>query len=407
MKDIFVSQQVTRRSKPQLFNSASSIRFPKPSFIAEQKTGKLFEFFRNLKKRKKNSRIFVLPPQEKRRARAQKAVATIYVPGYEEPAQKTLPFLGPFGRFLEKRVFSLLLFCVLVPLSAFGLGALYVAFIPEPLPPEEDILAGRTAYSGGPDVLELSDEIPLDLTESFSWNTYRVRSGDSVEGIARRFGLSIDAVIASNDIKNVRRNLLIGETIRIPNMDGIPYTVKPGDSYPAIAKSLEVPLEAVLDANDIQNDDVRTGTVLFIPGAKMSREDLRQAMGMLFIYPLAGRQTSPFGWRRDPFTGVRSYHAALDLAAPMGTPIKASGDGRISSVGTNAVYGNFIIISHAGNYQTMYGHLSKILVSRGTYVNQGTIIGRVGSTGRSTGPHLHFAAYKNSSAINPLEILNK
>jgi murein DD-endopeptidase MepM/ murein hydrolase activator NlpD len=139
----------------------------------------------------------------------------------------------------------------------------------------------------------------------------------------------------------------------------------------------------------------------------MTKEALREALGNVYIYPINGRRTSPFGWRNDPFTGLRSYHAALDLAAPLGTPVKAAGDGRVSATGYNSVYGNFIIITHSGGYQTMYGHLNKILIGKGAQVSQGTIIGQVGSTGRSTGSHLHFAAYKNGRAINPLELINK
>jgi murein DD-endopeptidase MepM/ murein hydrolase activator NlpD len=85
--------------------------------------------------------------------------------------------------------------------------------------------------------------------------------------------------------------------------------------------------------------------------------------------------------------------------------MKASMDGRISSVGVNSVYGKFIIISHANGYQTMYAHMSATSVTQGVYVSQGSKIGEVGSTGYSTGPHLHFAIYKNGRAVNPLDFL--
>jgi murein DD-endopeptidase MepM/ murein hydrolase activator NlpD len=280
-----------------------------------------------------------------------------------------------------------------------------ISFIPDPEPPEDQV---RLASYGGFNPIPAppdGEEIPLDLSETFTWLEYKVRNGDTVEGIARRFGLSLDAVIASNSIGNVR-TLRAGEKIRIPNMDGIPYTVKRGDSYSKIAVSMQIPLEAILDANDIQNEDIVPGTVLFIPGAKMSREALREALGELFMYPLRGRRTSSFGWRNDPFTGTRSFHAGMDMAAPLGSPVKASGDGRVSAAGYNKIYGNYIIINHDGGYQTMYGHLHKILVTKDARVIQGKVIGQVGSTGRSTGAHLHFAAYKNGRAINPLEILN-
>ena len=250
------------------------------------------------------------------------------------------------------------------------------------------------------------ETIPLDLTETFAWQSYKVKKGDSVSKIASAFSVSMDAIIASNGITNAR-SLRVGEALRIPNMDGIPYTVKPGDSLSRISLSMGVPMEAILDANDIQTDVINAGMTLFIPGARMKREDLRMALGELFIYPLKGAKlSSPFGWRDDPITGVRRHHAAMDLSAPQGTPVKAAMEGRVSSLGFNATYGNFIILSHPGNFQTMYAHLHTVLVKKGEQVVQGVQIGTVGNTGYSTGPHLHFAVFRNNRAVNPLDFLN-
>jgi len=194
--------------------------------------------------------------------------------------------------------------------------------------------------------------------------------------------------------------------LKIPNMDGIPYTVRRGDSLSGISKSMGVPLEAILDANDLQSDLINAGTILFIPGARMQREDLRMALGELFIYPVKGaRLSSPFGWRNDPISGVRRHHAAIDLSVSQGTPIKAAMEGKVSALGFNMTYGNFIILDHPGGYQTMYAHLHTASVKKGDQVNQGTQIGTVGSTGYSTGPHLHFAVFKNTRAVNPLDFL--
>jgi murein DD-endopeptidase MepM/ murein hydrolase activator NlpD len=253
--------------------------------------------------------------------------------------------------------------------------------------------------------VETEEDIPLDLMETFSWSSYTVQKGDSVSKIAANNGISMDAIIAGNGIANARR-LREGERIRIPNMDGIPYIVKKGDSLSKISKNLGVPLEAILDANDIQSENIREGTSLFIPGAHMQSEDLKLALGELFIYPIRGRLTSPFGWRNDPISGERRYHAALDLAANIGTPVKAAMDGTILSTGLNATYGKFIIIKHPGNYQSMYAHLSVISVKQGDTVVQGAKIGEVGNTGYSTGPHLHFAVYKNGKAVSPLDVLS-
>ncbi|MDR1105558.1 MAG: M23 family metallopeptidase [Treponema sp.] len=275
--------------------------------------------------------------------------------------------------------------------------------------PEEDGGYGHNlaSYAGllPPVSVDTGDDIPLDLMETFSWSSYTVRRGDSVSGIAAANGISMDAVIACNGITNARR-LREGQTLRIPNMDGIPYTVKNGDSLSKISASFKAPLEAILDANDIETDDISGGTVLFIPGARMKTEELKLALGELFVYPIRGRLTSPYGWRDDPISGVRRYHAAIDLAAPAGTPVRAAMDGKISSVGYNATYGNYIIISHGGGYQTLYAHLRTVSVKKDAQVNQGGKIGEAGSTGYSTGPHLHFAVFKNGKAVNPLEYLH-
>jgi murein DD-endopeptidase MepM/ murein hydrolase activator NlpD len=249
------------------------------------------------------------------------------------------------------------------------------------------------------------EEIPLDMMETFKWRSYRVKKGDSVFKIAQDHALSMDAVIASNGMTNAKK-LYEGQELKIPNMDGIPYTVKRGDSLLKISGSMEVPLTAILDANDIESDDISPGTVLFIPGARMKTEDLKLALGEFFKYPMRGKLSSPFGWRNDPFTGVRRYHAAVDLAASTGTTVKASMDGRVATVGYNATYGKFIILTHGNGFQTLYAHLNATSVSQGNYVSQGAKIGEVGSTGYSTGPHLHFAVYKIGRAVNPLDFLN-
>jgi murein DD-endopeptidase MepM/ murein hydrolase activator NlpD len=274
--------------------------------------------------------------------------------------------------------------------------------------PREDtqFRADMASYAGlSPQASPDSEDIPLDLMETFVWRNYTIKRGDSVSKIAADHAISLDAIIASNGIANAKR-LYEGQVIRIPNMDGIPYTVKSGDSLLKISSGMGVPLAAILDANDIQSDTITPGTTLFIPGARMRSEDLKLALGELFIYPIRGRLTSPFGWRNDPISGVRRYHAALDLAANTGTPVKAAMDGKVATVGFNGTYGKFIILSHGNGFQTMYAHLSVTSVTQGSSVQQGAKIGEVGSTGYSTGPHLHFAVYKNGRAVNPFDLLS-
>jgi murein DD-endopeptidase MepM/ murein hydrolase activator NlpD len=119
------------------------------------------------------------------------------------------------------------------------------------------------------------------------------------------------------------------------------------------------------------------------------------------VRPVNGRITSGYGMRRHPVLGYGRMHKGLDIAAPSGTPIRAMGDGRVVFAGRNGGYGNFVKLSHSGGIQSAYGHMRRIAVRSGTYVRQGQIIGYVGSTGVSTGPHLHFEVLRGGRAVNP------
>jgi murein DD-endopeptidase MepM/ murein hydrolase activator NlpD len=187
----------------------------------------------------------------------------------------------------------------------------------------------------------------------------------------------------------------------------MPYTVKIGDSLSGIATASGVPLEVILVVNDLESDVIHPGKSLFLPGARMPQEVIRLALGESFIYPIRGVMSSAYGWRIDPIAKVGRFHSAIDLAAPLGTPVKATMDGKVSRVAVNSVYGNYIIVTHQGGYQSMYAHLSVVSVKQGDGVTQGSKIGEVGSTGYSTGPHLHFAVFKNNKVINPLEVLQR
>lgn len=114
--------------------------------------------------------------------------------------------------------------------------------------------------------------------------------------------------------------------------------------------------------------------------------------GIRPIYPLTAPAptTSSYGWRTHPITGSRRFHSGIDIGAPMGAPVVATGSGTIVSAGWQGGYGKTIVIQHNGVQQTLYGHLSEIFVQPGQTIQQGTLIGRVGSTGNSTGPHLHY-----------------
>lgn len=259
--------------------------------------------------------------------------------------------------------------------------------------PDASLLAGATA------------ELPLSI-RAISYSTYKVRNGDTISAILTRSGLrNIGSILSVNNIDNARR-IRSGQALQVPSMDGLLYTVGRGDNLALIAKRYTVPINAILDANDLTASTLTAGEKLFIPGASMSVNALRRAMGQLFIYPVKGRLTSRFGYRSDPFTGARTFHTGIDLAGALGTPIKAVMDGRVATTGYSTLFGNYIIITHDAGYQTLYGHLSSIGVQRGQNVSQGALIGKMGSTGYSTGSHLHLSVYKNGKMIDPFSVLN-
>src|SRR5688572_25472903 len=125
------------------------------------------------------------------------------------------------------------------------------------------------------------------------------------------------------------------------------------------------------------------------------------------IWPTAGWLTSGYGGRIDPFTGGRDYHAGLDISADKGKPVRATADGTISEAGWSGNYGNMVLVSHRFGLSTRYGHLSRLAVTPGQTVRRGDVIGFVGSTGRSTSPHLHYEVLLNGEAINPLRFLTR
>jgi len=120
------------------------------------------------------------------------------------------------------------------------------------------------------------------------------------------------------------------------------------------------------------------------------------------IFPTTSTKvTSSFGYRKDPFTRRSAYHRGIDFGGDVGDPIFATADGKVSQTGYDRAMGNYIYVKHGNGLETVYMHLSKTLVKKGQNVKKGEQIGKLGSTGRSTGPHLHYEVHKNGEAVNP------
>ena len=123
------------------------------------------------------------------------------------------------------------------------------------------------------------------------------------------------------------------------------------------------------------------------------------------IWPTHGGLTSFFGSRSDPLTGEPAYHSGIDISAEKGQPVYATADGIVQSTGYTGDYGNLIVLKHAFGLSTRYGHLSGYHVKPGDTVKRGDVIGYIGSTGRSTGSHLHYEILVNGQLMNPLQLL--
>lgn len=253
---------------------------------------------------------------------------------------------------------------------------------------------------------------------------YTVKQGDSLWSIANAFNLDINTLFGCNTIKNPDF-LKLGTVLRVPNQDGVLYKVLKKDTVAGIAKRFGSFTEAILTANGMGSEkELVAGKEIFIPGAK-PLEESREAKpsskrriggvnvpapsgavySRSFTWPVVGKINSRFGWRRDPFSGRRDFHTGLDIKGPTGRAIVASKSGVVSYAGWMSGYGRTVVVDHGGGYTTLYAHCSRLLVRSGARVKQGQTIAAVGSTGRSTGSHLHFEVRVNGRPINPLRIL--
>jgi murein DD-endopeptidase MepM/ murein hydrolase activator NlpD len=252
--------------------------------------------------------------------------------------------------------------------------------------------------SGVPEPEEYSKPQVLTFT------SYTLEKGDMIGSIAAKTGLNEDTLISVNGIKNTRL-MQIGQVIKIPNQDGVYYTAKEGDTLESIAERYKTEITRIRTANELFSDSLALNASVFIPGAKMDWVNRQEINGDLFIWPSPGYITSTYGYRVSPFTRARQFHSGLDIGAPLGAPIKAAMAGRVSYVGYDPSFGNYVVITHHSGYRTLYAHMSMVRVKAGAYVDTGQRIGDVGTSGLSTGPHLHFTVYKNGVTVNPRSLM--
>ena len=307
--------------------------------------------------------------------------------------------------------------CVLItarrPDSRHGVGGLETTAEPEYEENLSSLLAdveNDIALADAAEDSALTETALPDSDSIITYQTYRVKAGDMIGFIADAFDVTQDTIISVNNIKQSRL-IQPGQYLKIPSMPGIIYTVKKnGETAATIAEKYKVNAEKTAFANNISLDsELKAGTSLFVPEAELDWATRQEINGDLFKKPLHARYwlSSNYGWRNSPFNaGSRTFHGGIDMAVSQGTPIYAALDGTVTAVGYNATYGNYVIITHHSGYKTLYGHMKSTACRKGNFVYTNTVIGYVGSTGMSTGPHLHFTVYKNGKTINPMVVLN-
>jgi murein DD-endopeptidase MepM/ murein hydrolase activator NlpD len=245
--------------------------------------------------------------------------------------------------------------------------------------------------------------------------TYTVDPGDTVGGIAVKFGLEAETVMWANG--NLAQNpdlLRPGQELVILPIDGVYHTVVKGDTLESLAEHYKAEVQSIIDcpynALDPDNPSINAGDKLIVPGGikpYVPRSvsvykgpipaNAERGTG-IFKWPAGGRITDRFGFR----TKSGRWHNGLDIASLKGAPVVAADSGFVTFAGwTDVGYGNLVVIDHRNGYETRYAHLQAFFVTAGQSVGQGTVIGAIGSTGNSSGPHVHFEIHHKGVRKNP------
>ena len=245
---------------------------------------------------------------------------------------------------------------------------------------------------------------------------YTVQEGDTVSSIADKFDISIDTIRWQNNLKS-QDAIKVGQVLEILPVTGVSHKVQKGDTVYSIAKKYDTSAQALVDFpyNTFVNDEtfeLAIGQTVVVPDGVKPAEILWSPIARVrqvtpnagtvvasgaFVWPAGGTITQRFAW----------YHKGIDIANNGAPAILAADAGRVVVAGwpDGYGYGNRVVIDHGNGFRTMYAHLSQVWVVSDQTVNRGDAIGKMGSTGRSTGVHLHFEVIQNGTYLNPLNVL--
>lgn len=245
---------------------------------------------------------------------------------------------------------------------------------------------------------------------------YTVQQGDTVSAIADKFGVSTDTIRWQNNLKSIN-DISPGDELEILPVTGVAHKVKRGETVYSIAKKYDASPQAIVDYpfNDFANDEtfsLTAGQNLMVPdGVKPKAKPWSPSTSYVAQTPDAGAVSAvgQFVWPASGYISQRYswYHRGLDIANSASPDIVAADSGTVTVAGWPDGFGlgNRVVIDHGNGYVTVYGHFSKVYVRAGQTVNRGDALGRMGTTGRSTGIHLHFEVRKNGAPLNPLSFL--
>jgi murein DD-endopeptidase MepM/ murein hydrolase activator NlpD len=245
-------------------------------------------------------------------------------------------------------------------------------------------------------------ELPAAFAESLAIYQYTPREGDDIFSLAARCNVPYAALASLNRLSNPVF-LETGKPFLLPTAPGIFVPREPVSGFEQLLASIYFPpAEDAAAAVTIPNSGGQEAVFYFYPGADFDPTVRAFFLHTGFRLPLRTfTLTSAYGRRRNPVTGTLRIHEGIDLAAPEGAGVFAAAEGTVAEIGSDPVYGNYLIIKHREQWASLYGHLQTVETTLHSSVQSGSLIGRVGSTGQSTGPHLHFELRQNGTARNP------